>query len=286
MKSIASVAFNFGFIALLVCCGALLVAAPAGAVPVIVPDNGSGTADVPILADYVGETPMQISDGFPMGSTIDIVATLETPTVYAEQAGGSLGGTMSGGGGGLFTWQMQGTGNFLGYNRTLNFGLAPGGGGVLSFFDPAFNATGADFEVHAEPRTLSAPLQSFDTVMFRLFGVIVNPGDADPDFDLLRVVAGSDFGMPSPGHTTLLQTGPNWEVDSYFDINYRIDFVGKPGGPFSGMSGSTNSLNHSGPVRFSLGDTIVPEPTSAALAGIGAIALAALVRRRQSQRQE
>jgi hypothetical protein len=280
MKSITNVAAKFGCTTLLFCC-AVLLAAPAGAAQVFVPDNGFGTAQVPILADYVSETPMQIIDGLG-GSTIDIDATLETPTVYSnpEQAGGSLGGTKTGGGGGgLFTFQMQGTGLFAGYNRTLNFGVAPGPGGVLSFPDANFNATAADFEVHTAPRTLNAPLQSFDTDMFRMFGQIVNPGDADPDFDLLRVVAGTDFGLPSPGHTTLLQAGPNWEVDSFFDLTYRIDFVGKVGGPFQGRSGSTT-----GTVRISLGEQIVPEPACAVLAGIGIVALAGLLRPR-SRRQ-
>jgi hypothetical protein len=46
--------------------------------------------------------------------------------------------------------------------------------------------------------------------------------------------------MPSPGHTTLTQLpGGNWAVDSFFDITYRIDFVGSPGGALGGMSGST-----------------------------------------------
>src|SRR6185436_526698 len=72
----------------------------------------------------------------------------------------------------------------------------------------------------------------------------------DPDFDLLRVTAGNDFGMPSPGHTTLTQLpGGNWDVDSFFDITYRIDFVGKAGGPFGGMSGSTT-----GTIRMQTGN--------------------------------
>jgi hypothetical protein len=265
----ASVSFIFFFTA--------FFTQPVAAVPVFVPDNGSGTANVPILWDYAGQTPMQITNGLG-GDVININAILETPTVYSipEQAGGALGGTKTGGGGGgLFTWQMQGTGAFSGYSRTLNFGVAPGPGGVLSFPDANFNVVGADFEVHTAPRTLNAPLQSFDTQMFRLFGQITNPGDADPDFDLLRVVAGNDFGLPSPGHTTLSQSGPNWQVDSFFDITYRIDFVGKPGGPFTGRSGSTT-----GTVRFSLGDPIIPEPASAALAITGLVAAVAIGRRR------
>ena len=54
----------------------------------------------------------------------------------------------------------------------------------------------------------------------------------DPDFDLLRVTAGTSFGMPSPGHTTLtrLPASGNWNVDSFFDITYRIalDFSAGP----------------------------------------------------------
>jgi hypothetical protein len=74
---------------------------------------------------------------------------------------------------------------------------------------------------------------------------------------------------------------PNRQVESFFDIKYRIDFVGKLGGPFAGLSGSTKCT-----VRFSVGDRIVPEPAFGALAGIGTIALAALVWRRRSRRQE
>ena len=63
------------------------------------------------------------------------------------------------------------------------------------------------------------------------------PGD--PDFDLLRITAGNGFGLPSPGHTTLTQQpGGNWNVDSFFDITYRIDFVGAPGGSLAGQSDS------------------------------------------------
>lgn len=92
-------------------------------------------------------------------------------------------------------------------------------------------------EIGTNPRTPGDPVQSFDTDMRRLQGQLPS---GDPDFDLLRFTAGADFGLPSPGHTTLtnLPDG-NWAVDSFFDITYRIDFVGAPGGPLAGQSGSS-----------------------------------------------
>lgn len=95
----------------------------------------------------------------------------------------------------------------------------------------------AQCETHTGPRTLGDPVQSFPTDMFFLQAQLP-PGD--PDFDLLRVVMGEAFLLPSPGHTTLteLPSGP-WKTDSFFDIEYRIDFVGAPGSTFSGLSGST-----------------------------------------------
>jgi hypothetical protein len=54
--------------------------------------------------------------------------------------------------------------------------------------------------------------------------------------------------MPSPGHTTLIRLpNGNWNVDSFFDIEYRIDFVGAPGGPLSGRAGSTTGTIRMGP---------------------------------------
>ena len=245
----------------------------ASAANVTVPDNGGGTAQMPIQAAYPSLNPMVISSGLP--AQININAVWLPPTVSAEQPGGGLGGTKSAGGGPLMQWTMQGTGVLSGYNRVLIMPGQPGPGGIASFADPAFNVTGSSYEVHAAPRTAFAPVQNYTTDLFRMFSQIVGVGD--PDFDLLRLVAGTDFGLPSPGQTKLTQVGPNWNVESFFDINYRIDFVGRPGGTFSGLSGSTTGMS-----RFQIGMPIVPEPSCCLLLVSGIVGLVAGRRRRAS----
>src|SRR5207247_5123626 len=98
----------------------------------------------------------------------------------------------------------------------------------------------ATCQTASAPRMPGQPLQSFDTEML---GLQAQLPAGDPDFDLLRITAGSSTGLPpSPGHTTLTQLpGGTWAVDSFFDITYRIDFVGHPGGPLAGRSGSTTA---------------------------------------------
>jgi hypothetical protein len=98
------------------------------------------------------------------------------------------------------------------------------------------------------------PLPGRDLTKFSQLPMIATP-------ILLRITGGSGFGLPSPGHTTLTRLGPagsNWNVDSFFDITYRIDFVGHPGGPFGGMSGSTTGTG-----RFVVG--AIPEPAACSL---------------------
>ncbi len=200
----------------------------------LTPDNGRGTVDLPAFCPYIapnGAT-MDIVDGLPPGTTLASTPNSVVKSVLSRTPGGSLGGEIL-----IYTadltLDMQGTGSLAGYHRT--------------FVIPH------TLEVHVGPRTPGQPVQSFATVMFTMQGQHLS---GDPDFDLLRITAGTGFDMPSPGHTTLVRkTSDNWNVDSFFDITYRIDFVGAPGGAFAGRSGSTTAT-----IRMQQGMTTDPRP--------------------------
>ncbi len=254
--------------------GGASVAGPGPANPCVVPDNGGGTIFLPPAGcGYLSPDDFHmILDGLPVTSpptTIQVAAEhkfffcqicvggsndgmgcktnadcpggtcgVQNPVcsfgggtpggVVCDEPGGSLGGEKECSHSTL-ELEMTGTGNLAGFSRTIPLPVA--------------------FETHTAPRAAGQPVQSFDTDMFRLSGQRTNPAAGDPDFDLLRITAGTNYGLPSPGHTTLtLMPGGNWAVDSFFDISYRIDFVGRPGGALSGMSGSTT-----GTIRMATG---------------------------------
>lgn len=90
-------------------------------------------------------------------------------------------------------------------------------------------------------RPYGAPIQSFPNDLFSLQGQI----SPDPDFDLLRITAGTGFGMPSPGHTTLTQLPTGfWNIDTLYDITFRIDYAGSLPGVLHGQSGSQTRAIH------------------------------------------
>jgi hypothetical protein len=206
----------------------ILASGSAWALPCLVPDNGSGTADLPpVGCGYASEGPLVIVDGLPPGSPIQAMSSMDSFFDITYAVGGVLGGERE-----MFhaslPMHLVGTGVFTGYDRVVNMPII--------------------CETHSAPHPTAVPVQSFAHELYLLQGQLV-PGD--PDFDLLRITAGTGFGMPSPGHTTLVQAGGSWAVDSFFDITYRIDFVGQPGGPFAGMSGSTTAT-----IRLHCGETI------------------------------
>jgi hypothetical protein len=87
------------------------------------------------------------------------------------------------------------------------------------------------------PRVPGDPVQQFPSDMLLLQGELFG----DPDFCQLQLQGGNDLGLPSPGQTTLTRLGPpgsDFQVDSFFDITYQIEFQGCPGSPLDGMSGA------------------------------------------------
>ncbi len=232
----------------------LVSAADAGAAAALppactVPDNGTGTIFLPPTGcAYLSPDEVHlILDGLPPGSTIEL-APIHKDFICRDAGGGEScvvdDGDPTNGETELFDstleFEMRGTGILAGFQRTITI--------------PNVVAL-----VQSGPRQPGNLVQGFDTEMMQLQGQITG----DPDFDLLQVTAGTGYGLPSPGHTTLTSLpGGNWAVDSFFDITYRIDFVGAPGGPFGGQSGSTTGtvrMRAAGPAQPAEGVELIGE---------------------------
>ncbi|MCD4664815.1 MAG: hypothetical protein K8R68_06040, partial [Bacteroidales bacterium] len=198
----------------------------------VVPDNGTGTITLPpIGCQYQSVDPFMIIDGLPPGTTIELhgiyseficcngscPCSLPIPPGECEMPGGSLGGDghcfM-----GSMVFDVIGTGELEGFNRTL----------YVEIFS----------EIHTGPRILGEPVQAFPAEYYRLQGQLFG----DPDFCTFNIIAGSDFGLPSPGETTLTQLpSGDFAVDSFFDITYQIEFEGCPGSALEGLAGTTTA---------------------------------------------
>jgi hypothetical protein len=240
---------------------------PAGTNPCDVPDNGTGTVTLPpVGCEYLSPDEVHlILNDLPPGTTIELAAihkdficrgdqgggvcSVSIPPGVCEVPGGGLGGSID-----CFDSTAEltvtGTGALSSFSRTL----------FIQLFT----------EVHSGPRNPGDTVQDFDTEMVQLQGQLFG----DPDFDLLRITAGSFNGLPSPGHTTLTDNGNGtFAVDSFFDITYRIEFVGAPGGQLDGLSGITT-----GTIQMGTGQSAapsVPGVTSAPWVLLGGLMLMA-----------
>lgn len=116
------------------------------------------------------------------------------------------------------------------------FGVGTAGGWTRTLFVPM------TCTIDSDVRPYGANVQSFPNSIFAIHGQI----SGDPDFNQLSFYAGVNFGLPGPGHTTLtrLLPGGNWNVDSFYDMTFRIDYFGTSFGVLHGQSGSQTRTAH------------------------------------------
>ena len=189
------------------------------------PDNGQGTIDLPPTCGVgpIGPiyTPI-ITNGLNPGDSIILIdSNLINFTPLPLNPGGSLGGNTQQSHADLDV-HLRGTGTLNGWDLHVPIRV--------------------DCQIDSAPRPFFAPQQSFDAHIFNLNGGIQAP---TPDFSQLHISAGDQLGLPAPGHVTIAkQPNGTWAVDGYFDVMYRIDYVGTPTGHLAGRSGVQTNSQH------------------------------------------
>ena len=219
----------------------------AGTNPCIVSDNGSETVTLPLVGcEYISadERTYQLNSGLPPNTTIEMdpahrlfvcapgpSATCSAAILPAqcEASGGGLGGSAHCASHDV-TLTITGTGLLAGFSRFITI--------------PTI------WEAHTSPRTPGQSEQVFDNEMVDLRGEVFG----DPDFCTLRLRAGTANGLPSSGRTRLTDIGSGqFQVDSFFDIDFQIDWQGCPGSSLEGF-GDTSS----GTIRIQTGQPMAP----------------------------
>ncbi|MCP4899323.1 MAG: hypothetical protein GY906_20355, partial [bacterium] len=162
-------------------------------------DDGTGTVELPPhgCAYLSPDEVFMITEGLPAGTTIELDPLLDTffcTTTPCGLPGGTLGGEVESFDA-MMKWQLEGTGDLAGFERIIHLPIA--------------------VQTHSGPRNPGDAVQTFPADLFQMQGGIVG----DPDFDQLQLTAGTGFGLPSPGQTTLTRRhGGPFSVDSFFDI--------------------------------------------------------------------
>ena len=127
------------------------------------------------------------------------------------------------------------------------------GTGILAGTDCNLTLTPLHAVAETEPAQPGQPIQDFKSNMRSLTGTLTSDTSCNL-FNTLTVEAGTDHGLPSPGHVRLDGT---FDVNSYFDVNVRMSFEGKTGSILEGMSGTTTQI-----VRMGTASNIPPWGTT------------------------
>ncbi len=194
----------------------------------IEPATGDGSVVVlpPMNCGYFNSATLHmLIDGLPVGT--EFVVTVKHGA-FSGVVGVPPSSSFAAGGGGGTEWTETSVSDAILDIRGIS--------GALVGFEHTARIPDMVMETSTGQRPIGVP---FATEMIRLEGTLTG----DPVFQELTVRAGSAFGQPSPGTMTLTDIGGGqFRVESSFDVNYDLEFVGAAGGPLEGMSGTTTAI--------------------------------------------